>query len=221
MKKCVHTIVVDNWFPEMCSITVELIKRWADKIKADFNLISKTKFPSFPVNYEKMQIWESGKNYEWNVYLDADMIVNPKRMPDFTLQNPRLFYFEAQLSDPKQCYCPHPYFERDDRNFGISDCFIATPSYYHDLWHPSEISFEELKKLCKLDERIVSELFINLNIARFGLKGLGTIGSDQNHFHLQTTDDFNRPFNGGKADMTKEEHVKRMWEIIKKMEITI
>jgi len=221
MKKCVHTIVIDNWFPEMCSVTTKLIKKWADKIKADFNIIDKEKFEGLPPNYEKMQIWESGKTYDWNVYLDADMIVDPKKMPDFTLQDQRLFYFEAQLTDLKQCYYPHPYFERDDRNFGISDCFIATPSCYHDLWCPSEMSFEELKKLCKLNERIVSELSINLNIARFGLKGLGTIGPDKNHFHLQTTDDFNRPFNGGKADMTKEEHIARMWEIINKMGINV
>ena len=67
----------------------------------------------------------------------------------------------------------------------------------------------EAKKHCLLNERMVSEFAINLNIASFGLKGIGNIGLDKNHLHLQTSDDFNRQFNGGKSAMTKEERARR------------
>lgn len=221
MRKCVHTIVIDNWFPEMCEITLPLIKTWANNIGADFNLISQAKFPDFPPNYEKMQIWEMGKSYDWNIYLDADMIIDPKKMPDFTLQDPKFFYYESRLLDLSQCYFPHPYFLRDGRSFGVSDCSLVTSTLTHDLWHPSEMTFAEAKKYCRIGQRVVSEFVINLNIAKFGLKGLGSIGSDKNHFHLQTTDDRDRIFNGGREKMTRAEHIARAKEIINKMNINI
>ena len=107
MLKSVYSIAINNWFPEMCQITLPLIERWAANIGADFSLISKAKFPNFPPNYEKMQIFEQGKDYDWNIYIDADMIVDPDRMPDFTLQDPNYFYYESRLLDLNQCYLPH------------------------------------------------------------------------------------------------------------------
>jgi hypothetical protein len=219
MRKCIHTIVIDDWFPELCAITLPLIEVWAKRIGADFHLIKETKFPGFPPNYEKFQIWEAGKGYEWNIYLDADMVINPEKIYDFTRQDPRYFYFESELLNPKELYRSHPYFMRDGRNFGVSDCFLITSLFTHDLWHPHHIDFDLMKRFCVRGERMVSEFAINLNIARFGLKGLGSIGSDESHFHLQTTDDENRPFNGGKAEMTKEEHIARALE--KKKELGI
>ena len=221
MKKCVHTIIVDNWFPEMCAITLPLMKAYAKKIGADLNIISKRLNPTWPVNYEKMQIWETGRGYVWNIYIDADIIIDPVRMPDFTeLSDPRFFYYEAILS-PKDQYQSHPYFIRDERNLGISDCFIMTSDLTHDLWHPALCDFDTAKRFCQGNERIVSEFNINLNIARFGLKGLTRIGYDDKHFHLQTTDDYNRQFNGGKCDMTKAEHLARALEKVKQMEIDL
>src|SRR3989344_5319340 len=221
MKKCVHTIVIDNWFPSMCAITLPLLRAYAQRIGADFNIISKTKFPDFPPNYEKMQIYELGKDYDWNIYIDADMVVDPEKMPDFTLQDPKFFYYESRLSDLNTSYSPHQYFLRDGRNFGVSDCFLVTSKLNHDLWTPTDMSFFEAKKYCKLGGRAVSEFIINLNIARFNLEGWGSIGPDKNHFHLQTTDDRNRPWNGGKENMTKEEHIERAKEIVRKMGIPL
>lgn len=216
MKKCVHTIVIDGWFPEMCDITVPLIREWAFNIGADFNLISKAKFDGSTPNYEKMQIWETGSGYDWNVYLDADMVVNPDRMPDFTMQDPRFFYYEARLYSIEESFFPHPYFHRCPDSIGVSDCFLAASSCVHDLWHPT-ITVEEAKALCRMDTRMMSEAAIALNIARFGLRGIGSIGPDKNHVHLQTTDDKNRPFNGGLENATKEDHLKRLVGIVRGM----
>jgi len=146
------------------------------------------------------------------------MVVNPDKMPDFTLQDQKFFYYEAHLFN-NVCFQPHPYFIRDGRNVGVSDCFLISSAMTHDLWHPPIMDFEEAKKYCRLNERMVIEFVISLNIARFGLKGMGSIGPDKNHFHLQTTDNFNRPFNGGKKEMTKEEHIARALEMKKKLGI--
>lgn len=218
MTKCVHTVVIDGWFPEMCDVTVPLIKKWAHRIKADFNLIDKPKFGCTP-NYEKMQIWEIGADYDWNVYIDADMVINPDKMLDFTLQNPRYFYYESRLCDLSRCFFDHPYFMRDGRGLGVSDCFLATSSYVHDLWHPPTMPIEKVKSLCRLDPRMVSEAVISLNIARFGLDGFGSIGPDKYHFHLQTSDDGSRQFNGGVVKMTKEDHLCRLDEKLRLLQV--
>jgi len=76
MEKCVYTIAIDNWFPELCNITFPLMRSWAGRIGADFKVIDEAKFPGFPPNYEKFQIWELGSDYDWNVYIDADMIID-------------------------------------------------------------------------------------------------------------------------------------------------
>jgi hypothetical protein len=219
-RKCIHTVAIDGWFPELCEITIPLIKAWASRIGADFNLISAANFDGFPPNYEKFQIWRAGKEYEWNIYLDADMIVDPDRTRDPTTQEPGFFYYESSILDPALSYRRHPYFLRDGRNFGVSDCFLATSSCVHDLWLPLEMTPGEAKQHIRGgDERMISELAINLNVARFGLKGFGSLGPIV-HFHLQTTDDRNRPFNGGRPAMTKEEHVAAARDRLSKMGIT-
>jgi hypothetical protein len=217
MKKCIYTIAIDNWFPEICSITLPLIQNYANRIKADFRVISKSSHSNWPPNYEKFQIWESGKDYDWNIYVDADMIINPYKIPDFTEQDPKTFYFESQLRDIKSLFKFHPYFIKDGRNFGVSDCFLVTSSLTHNLWHPSSLKFEEAEEYCLINKRMISEFIISLNIAQFDLKGKSIIGQDKNHFHLQTTDDYNRTFNGGPAKMTKEEHIIRALNIAKMM----
>jgi hypothetical protein len=219
MKKCVYTIAVDNWFPEICQITFPLIKAWSKKIGADFRIISETKLKSWPPNHQKFQIFELGKDYDWNIYLDADMIVDPIKMPDFTeYADPTFIYYESFLY-PRDRYRMHPYFIRDGRNLGISDCFFISSSFTHDLWFPNFFTFDEARTFCLGEEREVSEFALNLNIARFGLKLASKMGYDKNHFHLQTTDDHNRIFNGGPKFLTKEEHVARALEKINDMGI--
>lgn len=220
MEIAVYTVIIDNWFPELCEITVPLIAAWSEKIGADFQIISGKKFASWPPNYEKFQIWERGGNYHWNIYLDADMIVDPARLPDFTLNSdPTFVYYESRLWPSRQ-YKPHPYFIRYGLDFGISDCFFMSSMFTHDIWQPSEFSFEEARSYCSID-RETSEFALNLNIARYGLKVATKIGYDKNHFHLQTTDDYNRQFNGGPKFLSKKEHVERALRKIREMGIDL
>ena len=76
--KCVHVIALNNWQPELCAITIPNLKAYANRIGADFNLIAEPKFPGFPANYERFQIYEAGKEYYWNLNIDADTIMHPQ-----------------------------------------------------------------------------------------------------------------------------------------------
>ena len=57
-KACIHTIIIGDYFPEMCALTIPNLKAYADKIGADFNIISTPMFDvyGYPPNYEKFQI---------------------------------------------------------------------------------------------------------------------------------------------------------------------
>jgi len=193
-QKCVYTIVLDNWFPELCAVTLPLYKQWAHRIGADFQIITECKFPGWPANYERFQVYELGKRYFWNIVLDADYIINPHTLEDPTLdptnhtgqRNPLLFYAEGKMQ-ANYYFRPHKYFIRDGRNEGIGDSFVMTSYYTHDVWTPLDMPYEEAREYCIRDPRQVSEFCFSLNVARFGLDYDGVIGEKANLYHLGST----------------------------------
>lgn len=68
-KKTVFTLNVDGYAPEITALTYPLIEAYAEKIGADFHIISERKFPEWPVTYEKLQIFELAREMgnDWNI----------------------------------------------------------------------------------------------------------------------------------------------------------
>jgi hypothetical protein len=83
----VHVLATEGYAPELCAITLPTIRAYAERIGADFNLITTRKYPNFPINYERLQIYEAGKNYDWNFNIDADMVIG-KNLHDITIDAP-------------------------------------------------------------------------------------------------------------------------------------
>lgn len=181
-KKTLWTVVVDNYFPELMKYTLPSLERWASKIGADFRVISERKFPDFPPTYEKLQIHELGKNCEWNILLDADVMLDP-RMPDFTQVVPPeslAFYMEF---DASLLFEPDPYFVRHGKRLGVATNFVIAHHMIHDIWTPLEFGWEQAKTKTKR-EFIVDEYCISRNLARFGLKHTGLLeGETEKMFH--------------------------------------
>ena len=46
-------------------------------------MITERKFLDYPINYEKMQVYNDGREYDVNVLVDADMLIHPQ-FPDVT-----------------------------------------------------------------------------------------------------------------------------------------
>jgi len=184
-KACVHVVVINNWFPELCDLSLPLIEKWAKNIGADFNLISTQKFPDYPANYERFQIHEAGKEYQWNINIDADFIVNPE-LEDVTNNDPMVVRAEAHMR-ADYFFHTNQYFARDGRNLGMSDNFILSSMYTHDVWTPLFLPYEIAKENCILDPRQVSEFAVSLNIARFGLKCDGCVKDKSKLYHIQST----------------------------------
>lgn len=184
--KCVHTIVIDNWRPDLCAVTLPNLEQYAKRIGADFNVISKAKFEGYPPNYERLQIWEDGKDYTWNINIDADTILHKDFEDPTSWMDPR-FVACLWMTDAKFYFEGNKYFERDGRNIGIADSFVISSWITHDLWRPLEIPFSEARKLCYKDERMVSEYCLSLNVARYGLKFNGAAKDHSKHFSIMVT----------------------------------
>ena len=54
---CVHVVVINNFQPEMCKLTLPNLKAYADRIGADFNIIDKPVFNGFPPVFEQFQVY--------------------------------------------------------------------------------------------------------------------------------------------------------------------
>jgi hypothetical protein len=187
--KCVHVLATEGYAPELCAITLPTIKAYAERIGADFNLITTRKFPSFPVNYERLQIYEAGKSYDWNINIDADMVIG-KKLHDITTNAPENLVRIVMKFDATMYFNVENniYFQRDGRNVGLVDAFIVTSRLTHDLWEPLPGNFEDHLSLFKDDQnRRISEFCLSQNLAKYGLQFRGAFIRSDEIFHVGYT----------------------------------
>jgi hypothetical protein len=189
LKKCVYVVATPGYQPEMCAITLPNLKQYADRLKADFRIITERKFPEWPVVCEKQQIHELGTDYDWNISIDADMLVHPA-IDDFTEWHPPThvgnwwYYDMRHYFDVEQ----HPYFARDGRFYGIVECLVASSKYTHQLWEPLSGHFDDYKSVFK-DHNYwrMGEYCLSHNLAKYGLKISGMLRRGDNMFHINHT----------------------------------
>lgn len=182
-------LATPGYAPELCAITLPRLRAYAARIGADFNLIRERKFPDYPVNYERMQVYEAGKGYDWNINIDADMVIG-SRLPDITETSPEGRVSIVMKYDLSTHFhtTSNIFFERDGRDVGLVDAFVVTSALTHDLWKPLPGSFESYKKLFKDSEyRRISEYCLSLNLATFGLHYGGAFVRTDPIFHVGFT----------------------------------
>jgi hypothetical protein len=187
--KCVHVLATEGYAPELCAITLPTIRAYAERIGADFNLITTRKFPTYPINYERLQIYEAGKDYDWNLNIDADMVIG-KRLHDITVDAPEHLVRIVMRFDATMYFNVEDniYFKRDGRNVGLVDAFIVTSRLTHDLWEPLPGPFEEYLPVFKDNQsRRVSEFCLSQNLARYGLQFAGAFIRTDEIFHVGYT----------------------------------
>ena len=188
VSKTVHVVNVDNYFPEMCELTFPLLRGYAKKIGAQFNLITERKYPEFPPTYEKLQIYEQGADSDWNILIDADVVVGPDA-PDVTTlpQASPAVVLAASAFPADGFFQADPYFLRDGRKIGLSGYFLVTHKMCHDLWTPLEFGYDVARHMTKR-QHIVDEYCLSRNLAKFGLKMNG-IGNFEHFVHIGTNAD--------------------------------
>lgn len=172
MKKCVHIVVIgDNYLQKLKQITLPNLLAYAQKIGADVNIIKERKFEQFPITYEKMQVFEDGKEYDWNVLIDLDTLIHPD-FYDVTLQYPKSVVSYNYGYDADKQLRPDKYFARDGRNIGIATNFVVTSDWTHELYEPLEFSVDVALQ-CVVRSHIVDEYCISRNFAKYGFKYAG------------------------------------------------
>ena len=169
----------------MWSVTGPMIKRYADRIGADFNIITERKYPEWNILYEKLQVHKFGLGYDWNMLLDVDIMVHP-RFPDFTTMcHPYHVGFNdnfhaSEFFDTER----NIYFMRDGRNVGIATNAVITCKHTHDLWRPLDYTASEAKSFLLHKKSHVDEFALSENLARFGLKYNGITWEDWQRYYL-------------------------------------
>lgn len=182
MKKTLYTLCVDDYAPMITELTFPLMRRWADKIGAEFHVIGERKFPDMPVVYEKLQIYELGQEAgnDWNIYLDADAMINPILL-DVTehLSKDTVMHNATDIASNRWTY--DRYFRRDGRHISSCNWFTVASDWCIDLWKPcDDLTLAqmianihpfhgELIKGIGADH-LVDDYTLSRNIAKFGLK---------------------------------------------------
>lgn len=172
---------VDGYAPDITALTYPLMQQYARKIGADFHIIDQRLSPDYPPAYEKLQIYQLGREMQndWNIFFDSDTLIHPETI-DFTtyLRKDTVLHNACDMANVRWKY--DEYFLRDGRNIGSCNWFAIASDWCLDLWHPLDIPLEQalnainpipaelnsgISKAHLLDDYTLSR-----NIAKFGLK---------------------------------------------------
>ena len=172
LKKIIHIVYIDDFFPELFEITFPNIKSYAERYGYEINLITERKFPEWHVHYEKMQVYEAGKDADINVLLDADILIHPGYPDVINLVPIFCVGFNQAYNLSSKCRV-NGYFVRDGRDVGIASNFVVSTYLTHDLWKPLPITPEEGREITFVREGDIDEYCLSYNFAKYGLHYTG------------------------------------------------
>lgn len=182
MKKTVYTLNIGNYAPGITEMTYPYLKGWAEKIGAEFVVITERKFPKWPVTFEKLQVHELSRTNgdDWSIFIDSDALVHPETV-DFTEHLPMdtVAHNGSDFANVRWQY--DDYFRRDGRNIGSCTWLCIASRWCRDLWRPlDDLSLDEA--LARINptprersggitrEHLIDDFTMSRNIARYGLK---------------------------------------------------
>lgn len=183
MNKTIYTLNIGGYAPEITALTYPLMRYYAHKIGANFEVIDQRRFPGWPVTYEKFQIYEraTANGDDWSIYLDSDTLVHPETI-DWTQYLP----FDTCAHNGRDFagirWRPNDWFRRDGRNIGSCNWNTIASRWCRDIWRPAEHDephrlVDEIyptvnERNCGLIDapHLIDDYWCSCNIARFGLK---------------------------------------------------
>lgn len=190
MKKSLFTLDINNYQPELTALTFPLMMKYAEKIGADFRVITEKKLTlpgecfagGFP-GLEKFQIYELGKDSDWNIFIDPDALIHPDFFDptSFMAKDTTAAYGSSDFVPIR--FRTDKYFMRDGRMIGKGNWFAVVSDWCLDYYHPlDDITLQEAQSMCfpTKDEltcakpmsgyNMVEDMLVSRNIARYGLK---------------------------------------------------
>lgn len=194
MKKALHILNINNFFPELFALCFPTIEAYAKRNGYDINIITQRKFHDYPIIYEKVQVHEYGKGYDLNLLVDADMLIHP-HFPDVTnIVPPHHVGFNDNYNISTKFHTERlDYFLRDGRDVGIATNFVVAYKSTHDVWKPLPYTPQEIEDLSikGLNHRgwghYADEFCLSYNLAKYGLRYTGITWEDwQRQFLIHT-----------------------------------
>jgi len=186
----VWTMVVGDYLPELCEVTVPTIEAYADRIGADFRTITERRHPDWPMTYEKVQLYSESRD-GWTIFIDADTVVGEK-MPDVTRHVPPGHVAFHMAYDAGKIL-PHDYWlMQDGRNVGVGTSFMAFQHGQRCLLEPFKEPFSTVqRRMLTAGTRlhIADEYCASRNLARHGLDFIGISQISSDFLHLDATTD--------------------------------
>ena len=191
MRKLIHVVNINDFFPELFALTYPTIRSYAERNGYMINMITERKFPDYPINYEKMQVYEDGKDAEVNILCDADMLIHPE-FPDVIefLKRDSIAFNDNYNISWKYHVDRIRYFMRDGRDVGIATNFVVSSDWTHDVWEPLSLSQKDIEDLAKKENtdtggadgrgwgHYADEFALSYNMAKYGLKYTGVTWED-------------------------------------------
>lgn len=191
MKAEIFVVNIDNYFPELCELTLPTIDAYAKKIGGKMTLITDRAYTALhtklPVTIEKFQASKS--NADHIIIVDADMIIHPNFW-DVTEIVPKHCIGSYMSYNAVNLYKPNLYFERFGEYRGIATNFFVVPK----IWAPAifEANVGDMKDALNNVTRqfILDEYMVSLSAAKYGAKLAGITVEGVNHIkHINFTTD--------------------------------
>lgn len=166
MLKNLFVLRIGDFRPDLCEFTIPTIKHWCAKNGWVYNEITKRRYNDLPITAEKLQVHNLGKDSEWNILCDADLMLRPDFVDpvSFTAPNVVASSYHFRASDK---FKTNIYFERDERDLGLSGGFVLTSKFTHDLWTPPALWTLALS--ATKNKHLIDEYVISTNLAKYGL----------------------------------------------------
>jgi hypothetical protein len=182
-RKTIYTLVTDNYAPRIRELTFPLLQNYANKIGADFHVITERKRPEWPVTIEKFQVAELAvdRGDEWTMFIDADALVSPEFFdPTDHMNKNTVGHNGKDMAGVR--WTADKYMRRDGRWYGSCTWFVIASDWtVEDLWQlPTQTPQEAFSHIhitigehnsghCQT-EHLIDDYTLSRNIARFGLK---------------------------------------------------
>jgi hypothetical protein len=185
MRKLLHVVNINDFFPDLFALCFPTIQAYARRNGYAINMITERKFPDYPINYEKMQVYKDGEGYDLNLLVDADMLIHP-HFPDVAqIVPPHRVGFNDNYNISTKFHTDRlDCFLRDGRDIGIATNFVVSYRSTHDVWEPLPYTAEEIEDLSikGLNHRgwghYADEFCLSHNLAKYGLKYSGITWED-------------------------------------------
>lgn len=229
-KKTVFTLNVDGYAPEITALTYPLLRYYANKIGADFYIITERKFPDYPVTYEKLQIFQLSQEMgnDWNIYIDSDAIIHPETL-DWTLflNKDTIAHNGRDMANLRWRY--DKYFVRDGRHWGSCNWFTIASDLCIDIWRPLDMTAKEAisnifptvneYNTVITPEHLIDDYALSRNIAMFGLKAKTLLDIQRELGFVNEKDEITSNFHWHIYTHPIEEKIKLMKELLEQWKI--